>query len=236
MRLAGRRVLVTGAAGGIGAAVAARLAAEGAEVVASDLAIAPPGIACDIADAGAVAALVEQAGPLWGVVHAAAVCGGSGPFETVTAGEFRRHVEVNLVGAFHVLSAAARAMVAAGQGGRIVAIGSVNAVAAEPGAAPYAAAKGGLRMLVKAAAVDLARHGIAASLVHPGPIVVPRNAALFARPEVREGFAARIPMAGPGEPAAVAEAVLYLLDPAAQYATGAEIAVDGGALAAFTAR
>lgn len=233
MRLDGRRVLVTGAAGGIGAAIVRRLAADGATVVSSDLAIAPPGLRFDVTDRAAVDRLVEAAGPLWGVVHAAAICGGSGPFAAVTAADFERYVRVNLTGAFHVLQAAARAMIAAGGGGRLVAIGSIDAMIAEPEAAPYAAAKGGLRMLAKAAAVDLARHGIAVSLVHPGPIAVPRNAGLFAAGGTRAGFAARIPMGGPGEPAAVAAAASYLLDPEATYTTGAEVTVDGGTTAAF---
>ena len=233
MSRVGERVLGTGAAGGIGAAIVRRLAADGAMVVSSDLAIAPPGLPSDVTDRAAVDRLVEAAGPLWGVVHAAAICGGSGPFAGVTAEDFDRYLSVNLTGAFHVLQAAARAMIAAGGGGRLVAIGSVNAVIAEPEAAPYAAAKGGLRMLVKAAAVDLARHGIAVSLIHPGPIAVARNAALFATEGTRAAFAARIPMAGPGEPSAVAAAASYLLDPEATYTTGAEIAVDGGAMAAF---
>jgi NAD(P)-dependent dehydrogenase (short-subunit alcohol dehydrogenase family) len=229
-RLEGRRVLVTGAAGGIGAAIAVRLEEDGADVLRSDLGLAAPGRACDVRDRGAVDALIAEAAPLWGVVHAAALCGGSGPFAEVPASAFKAYLETNLVGAFHVLQAAARSMIAAGQGGRLVAIGSVNALAAEPEASPYAASKGGLRMLVKAAAVDLARHGIAASLVHPGPILVERNRAVFSRPEVAEGLSRSIPLPAPGPPSAVAEAVAYLLAPAASFTTGAEIAVDGGAL------
>lgn len=230
-RLAGLRVLVTGAAGGIGGAVARRLEEDGAVVLRSDLGLEPPGLACDVADEAAVLAMMGAAGPLWGVVHAAALCGGSGPFADVPSAVFRRYLDVNLLGAFHVLQAGARGMIAHGGGGRLVAIGSVNAVAAERHAGPYVASKGGLRMLVKAAAVDLASHGIAASLVHPGPILVERNAALFATPEVAEGFARAVPLPAPGPPEAVAEAVAYLMSPAATFTTGAEIAVDGGALA-----
>ena len=228
MQLAGRRILVTGAGGGIGGAIAARLAREGAEVIATDLAT---GLPCDITDRAAVDALLAQAGPLWAVVHAAALCGGSGRFEEVTQDYFARYIAVNLTGSFNLLQAGARVLIAGGKGGRIVAIGSVNAIAAEHGASPYAAAKGGLRMLVKAAAVDLARHGITVNLVHPGPITVPRNAQLFGGPSMGEGFARLIPMGAPGQPDAVAAAVIPLLLPEMGYVTGAEIAVDGGLLA-----
>lgn len=232
-RLAGRRVLVTGAAGGIGAAVVARLAEDGADVLQTDLVAEQGRAACDITDRAAFDALLSGAGTLWGLVHTAALCGGSGPFESVSAEDFDRYIYVNLRGAFNVLQGSAKAMIATGKPGRIVAIGSVNALAAEPEAAPYAAAKGGLRMLVRSAAVDLARYEIAVSLVHPGPIEVPRNASLFAKPAMREAFARKIPMASPGSPMAVAAAVSYLLDPAATYTTGAEIVVDGGATAMF---
>jgi NAD(P)-dependent dehydrogenase (short-subunit alcohol dehydrogenase family) len=232
-RLTGRRVLVTGAAGGIGAAICQRLRADGAEVVASDIAAGKAILTCDVTDRAAVDALFDRAGPLWGVVHAAALCGGSGPFEAVASDAFARYLNVNLAGAFHVLQAAARQMIVGGSGGRIVAVGSVNALVAEPEAAPNVASKGGLRMLAKAAAVDLARHGIAVSLIHPGPILVSRNAAPFADPVLRAQFAARIPMGGPGDPQAVAAAAAYLLDPDATYTTGAEITVDGGAAARF---
>lgn len=226
--LDGRGILVTGAAGGIGAAIAARLRAEGARVVETDLAA---GHACDITDRAAVDALFAAAGPLWGVVHAAALCGGTGRFEDVAAADFDRYVAVNLTGSFNVLQAGARALIGGGAGGRMIAIGSVNAVAAEPGASPYVAAKGGLRMLVKAAAVDLARHAITVNLVHPGPITVPRNAALFGG--LAPGFARTIPLGAPGTPEAVAAAVVALIAPEMGYVTGAELAVDGGLLAAL---
>lgn len=229
-RLSGLRILVTGAAGGIGGAIATRLAEEGAEVLRSDLAIAG-GLPCDITDRAAVRAMLARAGPLWGVVHAAALCGGSGPFHEVAPEAFARYIATNLTGAFNVLQGAAQGMIAAGRPGRLVAVGSVNALAAERDASPYVAAKGGLRMLVKAAAVDLAPHGILVNLVHPGPITVARNESLFGKPRMRESFARSLPLGHAGDPATVAGAAAYFLDPDNSYTTGAELAVDGGLLA-----
>jgi glucose 1-dehydrogenase/gluconate 5-dehydrogenase len=122
-------------------------------------------------------------------------------------------------------------MVAADRAGRIIMIGSVNSLAAEPEALPYVASKHGLLGLVRAMAVDLARHGIAANLIAPGPILVERNRDLFSSEPLRSGLARNIPAGGPGSPDAVAEAALYLADPRASFVTGAVLTVDGGSLA-----
>ena len=108
---------------------------------------------------------------------------------------------------------------------------SVNAFAAEPEAAPYVASKGGIRLLTKAMAVDLARHGIAANMVAPGPIHVPRNAELFAQPELVALFAQSVPFGSAGSADDVARAALFLADTNLSFVTGAELAVDGGTMA-----
>jgi NAD(P)-dependent dehydrogenase (short-subunit alcohol dehydrogenase family) len=225
-RLAGQRVLVTGAGGGIGGAIARRCAGEGARVVGCDLAGAE--LVCDIAEEQQVEDLVAAHGPFDAVVHAAALLGGSGRFPDVTTKAFDRYVRVNLRGAFLVARAAARAMIAHGIKGRLVMIGSVDSLVAELEAAPYVAAKTGLLGLVRAMAVDLGPHGITANLVAPGPILVERNRALFGSEPLRSGLARAVPLGGPGEPEAVAEAALYLVDPRTRFVTGAALAVDGG--------
>lgn len=228
MSLHRARILVTGAEGGIGGAVVAALRAAGAVVHGTDLTGALP---CDITNRAAIEALLDGVGPLDGLVHCAARCGGTGPFHTVTGADWDSYLAVNLTGTFHVCQAVAQRMIATGTRGRIVVTGSVNALAAEAGASPYVAAKGGVRMLVKAMAVDLARFGIAANLVHPGPITVDRNAALFETPANRALFGQHIPQGTPGRPQAVARAAAFLVDPALEFITGAELAVDGGLLA-----
>lgn len=246
-RFAGKVVLVTGAAGGIGAATVRALLAEGATAVASDL--KPPAsdlaidaaifITADVTDRASVDRLVAQtqeiAGHIDALVHTAAILGASGPFETLRAEDWTRYIDINLTGTFNTCQAAARSMIATGTKGRLVTMGSVNAFAAEPEAAPYVASKGGIRLLTKAMAVDLARHGIAANMVAPGPIHVPRNAELFARPELVALFAQSLPYGTAGSADDVARAALFLADPGLHFVTGVELAVDGGAMAQILA-
>jgi NAD(P)-dependent dehydrogenase (short-subunit alcohol dehydrogenase family) len=225
-RLAGQRALVTGAGGGIGAAIVRRLRDEGALVVGCDL--AGSDLVCDIADEAAVERLIA-ANQLFDVlIHAAALTGGSGRFPDVTTEAFDRYLTVNLRGPFLVARAVARSMIAAGRPGRMVMIGSVNSLAAEPDALPYVASKHGLLGLVRAMAVDLAHHRIATNLIAPGPILVDRNRALFAAEPLRSGLARTVPAGGPGAPEAVAEAALYFADPNTTFVTCTVLTVDGG--------
>jgi NAD(P)-dependent dehydrogenase (short-subunit alcohol dehydrogenase family) len=233
-RFAGLRVLVTGTAGGIGRAVVDGFLAAGATVFAIDRAApAYPSAAqfkiCDIADRAAVDRVVDAivlGGPIDVLVHAAARLGDGVDFLSVRQEDWLDFLSINLTGAFNVGQAVGRRMV--GRGGSIVFVGSVNSMAAEPQAAPYAAAKGGLLMLTRAMAVDLARHEIRVNLIAPGPITVPRNAELFARPEMHAAFARAIPAGAPGKPDDVARAAVFLADPDNRFVTGATIVVDGG--------
>ena len=229
MRLAGKAALVTGAAGGIGGAIVALFRAEGARVTGLDLAGAD--VDCDVADRSAVDAAVAGLGPIDIVVHAAALLGGTGGFLDVATADWRRYLAVNLEGAFHVCQAAARVMAEGGHGGAIVTIGSVNSLAAEPGAAAYVASKAGLLGLTRAMAVDLAEFGIRANMVAPGPIAVPRNADLFASEAMQGTFRRLVPQRRAGTAADVAHAALFLAEDGAAYVTGTVLAVDGGTLA-----
>jgi len=229
--LSGKRIVITGASGGIGSAVADSIKAAGGIDLRTDVSAGEGVMACDITNQSAIDAHLDRIaaeGAIDGLVHCAARCGTSGPFPQVSEAEWNTVVDITLGGTFRFCQAVVRRMVASGTPGRIVVIGSVNALAAERNNSPYVAAKGGVRMLVKAMAVDLAQHGITVNLIHPGAIVVPRNR------EVMEGAAFQAlmrhhtPAMRPGSVDDIARAVEFLLDSENRYITGAELAVDGG--------
>jgi NAD(P)-dependent dehydrogenase (short-subunit alcohol dehydrogenase family) len=140
-----------------------------------------------------------------------------------------RHVlEVDLTGAFLCGQAAARRMVAAGRGGRIVNVTSVHEHIPLPGAAPYCAAKGGLGLLTKVMALELAAHGITVNSVAPGEIATPMTGQEDDDPHAAQRPG--VPLRRPGDAREVAELIAYLTSPAASYTTGASFVIDGGML------
>lgn len=241
MRLEGRTAIVTGAAGGIGSAIGARFRAEGARVVGIDRHVAPDDhfegfLKCDVGNGRAVDAVILEAvtllqGRLDILVTAAALTGGRGPFPDVTDEEWRDYIDINLSGTFFTCRAGARAMIASGQGGSIITVGSVNSIAAEANASPYVASKGGVAMLTRAMAADLASHRIRVNMIAPGPIEVPRNSALFQSPEFQRGFAELVPMGRAGQPEDIANAAVFLAESASHMVTGTTLLVDGGLMA-----
>lgn len=232
---AGKVVIVTSGAQGIGQAIASRFAEQGAKVVIADVADSTEGalnVRCDVSQPEQVAALIEQTLAAYDrvdvLVNNAGLTGGSGSFLDVTLESWRRFIDVNLSGAFMVGQAAARAMVARGISGKIINIGSINSFAAEPGAVPYIASKGGLLLLTKAMAIDLAQYGILVNLVAPGPIQVDRNATLFNTEPLLTGLTKCIPLGHPGAGRDIAAAVTFLASEDNRFITGASLLVDGG--------
>ena len=236
--------LVTGAGSGIGAAAARRFGERGDHVVCADIdgdraAETASGIegalalAVDVSDEDQCRDMVSAALDRFGRLDAAAASAGieeAGDTLDFGTDAFRRVVDVNLTGSFLTAQMAARAMRDQG-GGAIVLLGSINSQAALPGAAAYMASKGGVLMLGRALALDLAPYGIRVNVIGPGVVNTPMSAASLADPVKREIYMKRTPLGRPAEPEEIAEAAAFLTSNASSYMTGAFIPVDGGWLA-----
>ena len=249
-RIDGKRALITGGGRGIGKGIAHRFAAEGAQVVLTQrdeglLDATVSEIASKGGDASAVAGdisspesatqivnhVLETYGSIDILVNNAGRTGRIGPFLDVSIADWQSYLNTNLTGAFVISQAIARNMVQTRIQGRIINMGSVDSFASEPNAAPYAASKGGLWLLTRAMAVDLAPHGIAVNMIAPGPIRVERTAQRADDPEIQSHRQRVIPMGAYGTPADVAAAALYLASDECRYVTGSSITVDGGGTA-----
>lgn len=240
--LAGRKVLVTGASSGIGAHLAAFLAAEGARVAAAArraaalerLAVETPGIVAvplDVTDPASVAAAVAQAaealGGLDGLVNNAGVARGGPALETDEAA-WRAVVDVNLDGVFRVARAAAHRM-AEGDGGAIVNIASILGLGTEKGVAAYAASKAAVIHLTRVLALEWARDGIRVNALAPGYIPTDLNRAHL-ESEAGERLRRAIPMRRFGRPEDLEAPLALLLGRGGAYVTGVTLPVDGGHL------
>lgn len=144
--------------------------------------------------------------------------------------EARKIINVNLVGPLIVAQAAARQMIKQGHGGRIVNISSVHEDLPMPTNAPYCAAKGGLRMLTRTIAVELAKHNITVNNIGPGAVYTPIDADIQAQPELEKLLMAEIPLNRWGQPDEVAGLAVYLASDEASYVTGSTYFIDGGML------
>ena len=245
-RFAGKIAVVTGAANGIGAAIAVRLAAEGGAVVVADIeGEGAKDVAARIAEAGgravasrtdirdpqqvdALFALCRQAlGPASILVNTAGA-GAQRHFLDTSLETLAAMYDVNVKGTFLCAQAGARDMIGLG-GGRIVNFSSHSGLLGSSGRAAYAASKGGVIAMTRVMAVDLAQHGITVNAVAPGPIAVPRQKH---NEERREAWLKAVPLGRYGTAEDVAGAALFLVSDDATYITGQTISVDGGFTAA----
>lgn len=222
--------VVTGAARGIGAAAAERLAADGFDVVRLDVTAGDGVLACDVADPRAVAdtaALVEREhGPVTVLVNNAAIWRFAA-LEDVASEDFAAVLDVNVRGTFHCTQAFGRAMLARG-GGCIVNVVSIAAAAANPSVGAYSASKAGVLALTRQTALEWGPRGVRANAVGPGLVPTPGTGTVYDDPEVRRVRAGAVPLRRLGTSADVAGVIAFLASDAAAYVNGQVLYVDGG--------
>ncbi len=247
--LAGKTVVVTGGATGIGAAIATSAAKAGAKVIV-DYVVSPdeakafatklegedaPGsveaFEADVSNVGQVQGLVAEAVRRYGrldvMVNNAGIETRHSLLDT-TESDYDRVLGIDLKGAFFAAQAAARQFIAQGGGGVIINISSVHEDWPMPGNAAYCVAKGGMRMLTRNSAVELGPHGIRVVGVAPGAVDTPINATTVADPGAVHRLDAAIPLGTIAKPEQIGDVVAFLASDAASYVTGTTVVVDGG--------
>jgi NAD(P)-dependent dehydrogenase (short-subunit alcohol dehydrogenase family) len=250
-RLAGKVAIVTGAARGIGLAIAKRFVAEGANVVLADiddragtleakhLGASARFAACDVGDAGQVTRMLESAraaftGDVDILVNNAGIVHGA-DFLSLKEDDFDRVLRTNLKGAFLCSQAVARRMVeqikAGKPAGTIINMSSINAVLAIADQVPYCVTKGGIGQLTRSISLALAPHGIRVNAIGPGSVMTEMLAKVAKDREAKRRMMSRTPLGRFAEPDEVASIAVFLASDDASYITGETIYADGGRLA-----
>lgn len=249
MRLQGKTAVVTGAGTGIGQAIAVAFAQEGASVVADYVGNASVAeetlnkiravggkaisVEADVSNPDQVNALVRQTLAAFGRLDIFVNNAGiekKYAFVDYPLEEWQKIIAVNLTGAFLCSQAAARQMIAQEGGGRIINISSIHEDLAFPLNAPYATTKGGIRMLMRTIAVELAPHQITVNNIGPGAIFTPIDIDVENDAKLNSQILAEIPMGRWGKPEEVAQLAVYLASDDAAYVTGSTHFIDGGML------
>ena len=246
--LSGRVALVTGAGSGLGAVFAEALAEAGASVVCvgrrlervqetanrlTEKGCQSLALSADVTDEAAVVAMIAQTVERFGTLDILVNNAGTavvGPPETISLADWQRVVDVNLTGVFLCAREAAKAMIAAGTGGRIINIASIlGAVASEPvPAAAYDATKGAVVNLTRDLAVHWAPHNILVNAIGPAYFPSEMTEGFLALPEMRREIERRTPLGRIGRPEELKGAVVFFASDASSYVTGQTLYVDGG--------
>ncbi|NNM78136.1 SDR family oxidoreductase [Sphingomonas sp. ID1715] len=239
-RLDGKRAVITGAANGIGRAIAERFAAEGAELLLADIAAAEleavaarlgqRWVVADLCGSAGLDAIFARVDQDWGgldilvnnagVTHAATL-------DELTEDDFDRVLAINLKAALFGTQRAARLM---GEGGAIINMSSVNAVLAIPNQIPYVVSKGALKQLTNVTALALAPRGIRVNAIGPGTILTDLARGIMSDKAAEERVLSRTPLGRTGAPEEVASIALFLATDESSYLTGQTIYPDGGRL------
>jgi|JI10StandDraft_1071094.scaffolds.fasta_scaffold34659_2 NAD(P)-dependent dehydrogenase (short-subunit alcohol dehydrogenase family) len=254
-RVAGKVALVTGAASGLGAETARRLAREGAQVVLSDrnhelgaeialeitgdggdALFVPHDVALEADWQAVIAATLARYGKLDVLINNAGIASNGGELMTHTLADWRTMMSINLDGVFLGMRYGGEAIAAGGRGGSIVNLSSILGKVGFPGAAAYCASKGGVLLLTKAAALEWAPLNIRVNTVHPGFIETPMVATAIRESEnaneMRDQLIAAHALGRLGMPREIADAMIFLASDESSFMTGAELVIDGG----YTAR
>lgn len=244
--LAGSVALITGAAGGLGTAIAVGMARAGARLVLADLAlegleamertiVSGGGQAVsqrtDVTDAGQVAAAVEAGVRTFGRLDTLVTCAGvtlRRPAVDFTEAQWDRIIGVNLKGTWLCCQAAGRVMIEQGHG-QIITMASIGGLVGLPMSVAYCASKGGVVQMTRTLAVEWAPHGVRVNAIAPSTFETPMvGSVLAAEPEYRERVIGRVPLGRIGKPEEIVGTVIYLASAASSMVTGHILAVDGG--------
>lgn len=235
--LEGKTAVITGAAGGIGIALAHSFAAEGVRVVlldrdgdrlralAEEIGGDAQAYVCDLSDAGQIGAVA--AGVTADILVNNAGILRPGPLETVSEADWNLMLSVNLTGYMLTSQAFGRAMIARGSGA-VVHVASIAGSQPQPASGAYSASKAGAVMLSRQLAAEWGPKGVRSNVVSPGLVLTPMSEKFYENTEVKERRERMVPMQRIATPEDMADAVLYLASPRAAYVTGQEIVVDGG--------
>jgi NAD(P)-dependent dehydrogenase (short-subunit alcohol dehydrogenase family) len=242
----GKVALVTGGASGIGRGIAEMFAELGARVVIADLEVemaeeAAAGIngaggtavaqEIDVTDEESVKAAFENVTAKYGGVDILVNSAGTGCMSALNEliiEEWDMVIDVNLKGTFLCTREAARVMIEQGRGGKIINLSSINETVPLAGEVPYCASKGGVMMLTRAAALELAPHGINVNALGPAAIDTPLMEEVLSVPEIKDGILRQIPFGRFGKPEDVAKAATFLASELSDWVTGHTLYVDGG--------
>lgn len=237
-RLAGKRAVITGAAQGIGKAIAQAFAAEGAELLLVDIDVqrlaeaaaelGQEGLVADVASKAEIERVFARVAERWGaldllvnnagVTHAAEL-------DELDEDDFDRVLAINLKAPLWATQAAARLM---GPGSAVINMSSVNAVLAIPNQIPYAVSKGALKQLTNVTALALASRGIRVNAIGPGSIMTDMLKGIMNDRAAEDRILSRTPLGRCGEPAEVAAIAVFLASSESSYVTGQTIYPDGG--------
>ena len=247
MQLSDKVAIVTGGASGIGKAIALAFAREGARIVVDyvgdeapakslvdeilDLGGKALAVAADVSREDEVAELCEHAARHFGGIDILVNNAGierKMPFLETPLELWNKVLEINLTGPWLCSQSAAKHMVKQKRGGRIINISSIHEEQAMPTNAPYCASKGGVRMLMRTIAIELAEHHITVNDVCPGAVDTPMDAKLKRDPKEYKTLLDEIPLRRMGKPDEIAGLCIFLASESGAYVTGASYVIDGG--------